>query len=378
MSKPIKSTCSFEPEQFFLDNVSVNGNLSATLSTAAQPNITSLGSLTGLNVSGTVQLQNEVNFTTGQAVRLRGINYVSLARNSSNTTDDTYGLTPTGIKFNHADSILYKTGFGFQGYDDFGDGGYSISNRNAYIAGDDGINLFVNGALKTRLTSSSTTLFQDLNLSSSDLNVVNIAATGTLSVAGESTFDDLVKAHSGLAVNDGVDGTSNQGIYMWHPLDPEYSIYLAASGSGKSITDGVAVAGHDFNGHSIRFREKADATTTSTGFIFENSNEELLMSINATNKSAYVAGKLGVGASPLNKLDVSGNLAIGSTLAGSFSAPTNGLRVQGEAHFNSLIKLQSYMASELNTMSPENGHLAYNSTTNKFVGYANGAWVDLH
>ena len=101
---------------------------------------------------GDVDFEEEVNFTAGKSVRLRGKNYISLGTNEEggSTTSDTYGITVDSAKFNFADSVLYKTGFGFQGYDDYDDS-YSAFARNAYIAGDDGINLFTNSNLRLRI-----------------------------------------------------------------------------------------------------------------------------------------------------------------------------------------------------------------------------------
>jgi hypothetical protein len=46
---------------------------------------------------------------------------------------------------------------------------------------------------------------------------------------------------------------------------------------------------------------------------------------------------------------------------------------------NSPLKLGLFTTTQRGTIiSPANGMLIYNSTTNKFQGYANGAWVDLH
>ena len=42
------------------------------------------------------------------------------------------------------------------------------------------------------------------------------------------------------------------------------------------------------------------------------------------------------------------------------------------------ISAGSYTTTERNALSPSNGWIVYNSTDNKFQGYANGAWVDLH
>ena len=41
-------------------------------------------------------------------------------------------------------------------------------------------------------------------------------------------------------------------------------------------------------------------------------------------------------------------------------------------------KLASYTTTERDALTPENGDTIYNNTTDKFQGYAGGAWVDLH
>ena len=41
-------------------------------------------------------------------------------------------------------------------------------------------------------------------------------------------------------------------------------------------------------------------------------------------------------------------------------------------------KLASFTTSGRDGLTASNGDVIYNSTTNKFQGYANGTWVDLH
>jgi hypothetical protein len=45
---------------------------------------------------------------------------------------------------------------------------------------------------------------------------------------------------------------------------------------------------------------------------------------------------------------------------------------------SSPFRLASYSAAQTGALSPQNGDMIYNTTDNKFMGYANGAWVALH
>jgi hypothetical protein len=43
-----------------------------------------------------------------------------------------------------------------------------------------------------------------------------------------------------------------------------------------------------------------------------------------------------------------------------------------------LLQAGVFTTTERNALSPVNGQLIYNSTTNKFQGYAAGVWADLN
>ena len=43
-----------------------------------------------------------------------------------------------------------------------------------------------------------------------------------------------------------------------------------------------------------------------------------------------------------------------------------------------VVRFASYTTTQRNALSAANGDVIYNSTTNKFQGYAGSTWVDLH
>jgi hypothetical protein len=108
-----------------------------------------------------------------------------------------------------------------------------------------------------------------------------------------------------IVVQNGQDGGSSRGIYMWTDNDSNWGIYMAQSGGGRSLSGGTACTGvYGFNSFAIRFRV---ANSSGNGFIFENSSEEHLMSIRGDDGHVHIAGNTGIGVvSPSTRLDVSG------------------------------------------------------------------------
>ncbi|MBL6873428.1 MAG: tail fiber domain-containing protein [Flavobacteriales bacterium] len=96
------------------------------------------------------------------------------------------------------------------------------------------------------------------------------------------------QGHGLFTVMNGADGnmtgTIKRGIFMWNDTDDKWGMYMSRPGAGRSMSGGTAVAGVGFNSYSIRHRVQDHA---GVGFIFENSNEDLLMSLRGSDGYAY-------------------------------------------------------------------------------------------
>jgi hypothetical protein len=95
----------------------------------------------------------------------------------------------------------------------------------------------------------------------------------------------------------------------------------------------------------------------------------------SVNNSATVSGTLTV-----NHLTVTGTItAQGSGTPEVYSDNeillTAGTRVEISS---SPLKMASFSTAERDALAATNGDIIYNSSTNKFQGYANSTWVDLH
>jgi hypothetical protein len=128
---------------------------------------------------------------------------------------------------------------------------------------------------------------------------------GGLDVAGLTVNGSMFSEK--YVVQNGQDGGPNRGIFMWKGDDNNWGMYMAKPGTGKSLNGGTAVAGHNFDLHAFRFRANDNI---NQGFIWENSSEVSLMSLNASTGNMKLKGALDVAGLTIN------GQAIGQTAGG--------------------------------------------------------------
>lgn len=114
-------------------------------------------------------------------------------------------------------------------------------------------------------------------------------ATVTARGASTSTFTSLLGG-SKIVIQNGNDGGSGRGIFMWTSGDPNWGIYMATTANGVSLSGGNTASSFDGrNLHHIRFRV---AVANWSGFIWENSAENALMSLTGDTGNLYTRGSI--------------------------------------------------------------------------------------
>jgi hypothetical protein len=169
-----------------------------------------------------------------------------------------------------------------------------------------------------------------------------------------------------------------------------------------------------YDGSSWGAVASGNATFSSQTFSGDNSTTAFTLSNTSTTDSILVVTN-GVVAEPSVHYTVSGTtltmneapktgdevvvryLASSSVVTGIYSPDTNNnidvqnanitLDISGtdiltvsstEAAFSKAVEFASYTTTQRNALSPSNGWVIYNTTDNKFQGYANGSWVNFH
>ncbi len=121
--------------------------------------------------------------------------------------------------------------------------------------------------------------------------VAAISNTGAMKIKGDFETEGSLAANDKLTFTYDTQNRVGGKIYMYDGANTDYGIYLAFAGAGRALDGGTAVAGWRGASHNaLRFRTYAHPRM---GFIWENHNNELLMSLTGTGE-AYIKGTLDV------------------------------------------------------------------------------------
>ena len=153
---------------------------------------------------------------------------------------------------------------------------------------------------------------------------VLVDETGNVSIATEDPEGFQLRVDGNLHANryvvqNGVDGGTSRGIWLWNASNNAWGLYMGTSGDTKSLAGGTAVAGAGFTSHALRLRT---GNGEDKGIVFENSAEELNLSVRGSDGLTYIRGDVGMGTTgPVSKLTVNENIAQDNSYDGYGDAP---------------------------------------------------------
>lgn len=199
--------------------------------------------------------------------------------------------------------------------------------------------------------SGGTAVTADLNGNITLVAGTNVTITGD-NTAKTITINSTASSGSGT-VNSGESTALTYYPSAGTTVDDTSLLYITSLGTvgiqSKTSTGGIVVSSTD--GGSLYMFDNGNtllSTGTSTGYLQLQSSDGVVL-YNPGSTQLSIRTQLSSG-------DYTGTISIG---AKAFSLP---LRT----------------TTQRNALSATNGMVIYNTTDNKFQGYANGTWVDLH
>ena len=184
--------------------------------------------------------------------------------------------------------------------------------------------------------------------------------------------DDLrIGREGGADITLASDG--NIGIGIGLPTEKLQVVGNVRIGDGGGVDDDLILKGSDGIGPSSVGGSTSAAIITTNGIPTAAGHVGIEVPSNDNDDGFYVAtdpNQTGTADLLALKINALGNVGIGET---SPSAPLTVTSTTGG------VILPRMTTTQMNAISsPANGEMIYNTTDNKFYGYANGAWVALH
>ena len=265
---------------------------SGTILTAAQPNVTSLGTLSALTVSGNINANG--NIIGDDATNISGINSVTATKFFGDGTN-LIGISTAGIS---TDGTATLNNLEVTGVSTFA----GNINANGNIIGDDATNISgINSVTATKFFGNGEGLTNvgvdtgTVNTNSIDTGTLNV--TGVSTFVGVSTFNNHATFDRFILIPDGTqDGGSGASIRIGDSQDMQI-FHSGGNGQIRNDTGTLRIRGASDNQFSIRFDNTVGevyanmAANGSVDLYYDNSKKFETTGYGVTvHGGAYVSG----------------------------------------------------------------------------------------
>ena len=253
-----------------------------------------------------------------------------------------------------------------------------INNYGLVLQSDGNLVLYENGGAVWDTRDSIIQMSNNTNNISYNLNQINNLYNEVTTISGflnsfysniQSQFNNTLNlsnlhvssflssvAGAKIVIQNGQDGGTDRGIYIFNSGDPNWIIYMATS-NGISPGNNKPCAGYGtMNLYCIRFR---CYNLPSYGFIWENNNENLLMSLNGQSGDLYTTGNIYTSKSNISLNDQITNNTnsislINNTISGNYYNQyviNNSIYNTISGNYNNYINYQSVINNSLSNLN---------------------------
>jgi hypothetical protein len=251
----------------------------------------------------------------------------------------------------------------------------------------------VDATITLRAGTGGTNVTADLN------GTITLVAGTNVTLTGDNSAKTVTI--NSTAAGSGTVDTGTSGRLAFYPSTANLvdSSQLATTGSSLGTT--VTLSAENFGG-TLKLMSKNDRTSIT---LVDDVNGNITLSPNGVGRviantelnvtDGYSPG-IGINLTAV-RIEASGALSIGAhmTFGGSVSGPRinmdetgagfgsiiigKGISPDDKVYLDDVVNINNLTSTQRAALTnPQNGDMFYNTTTNKFQGYANGAWVDLH